>query len=152
VPLEGAAPAIGVFDTDLNYITHAPLPNALDATWCAINPVDGYLYTSSFRTGVVRKHRMSWTGSSLALTEVASIALRDSAGKPLTLQHVQGGAFSARATSTSCPTCPARIWAGGAHSHAARGSRRQLPSGFSGRRPRAPQYSASRSRIARPLR
>ena len=39
---------------------------------------------------------MSWTGSSLALTEVASIALRDSAGKPLTLQRVQGGAFSAR--------------------------------------------------------
>jgi hypothetical protein len=36
VPLEGAAPAIGVFDSDLNYITHALLPNALDAPWCAI--------------------------------------------------------------------------------------------------------------------
>jgi len=96
VPLEGAAPAIGVFDSDLNYITHALLPNALDAPWCAINSVDGHLYTSSFRTGVVRKHRMSWTGNSLALTEVASIALRDSAGKPLPLQRVQGGVFSAR--------------------------------------------------------
>ena len=96
VPLEGAAPAIGVFDSDLNYITHALLPNALDSPWCAINPVDGHLYTSSFRTGVVRKHRMSWAGNSLTLTEVASIALRDSAGKPLSLQRVQGGVFSAR--------------------------------------------------------
>ena len=94
VPLEGAAPAIGVFDSDLNYITHALLPNALDAPWCAINPADGHLYTSSFRTGVVRKYRMSWTGNSLALTEVASITLRDSAGEPLTLQRVQGGVFS----------------------------------------------------------
>ena len=42
--------------------------------------------------------------------------------------------------------------ADGLQGHAARGSRRQLPSGFSGRRPRAPQYSASRSRISRPLR
>jgi len=39
---------------------------------------------------------MSWTGNGLALTEVASIALRDGAGKPLTLQRVQGGVFSAR--------------------------------------------------------
>jgi hypothetical protein len=51
VEVEGAAPAIGVFDSDLNYITHALLPNALDAPWWAINPVDGHLYTSTFRTG-----------------------------------------------------------------------------------------------------
>ena len=67
-----------------------------DAPWCAINPADGHLYTSSFRTGVVRKYRMSWIGSSLALTEVASITLRDSAGEPLILGRVQGGAFSDR--------------------------------------------------------
>lgn len=95
VPLEGSAPAIGVFDTDLNYITHALLPIATDAPWCAINPVDGHLYTSSFRASVVRKHRMTWTGGRLTLTQVASIALRDRTGKPLTLGRVQGGVFSA---------------------------------------------------------
>jgi hypothetical protein len=96
VPLEGSAPAIGVFDADLNYLTHALLPNATDAPWCAINPVDGHLYTSSFHTSVVRKFRMTWSGNTLALTHVASIALRDSAGQPLTLDRVQGGVFSAR--------------------------------------------------------
>jgi hypothetical protein len=96
VPLEGSASAIGVFDTDLHYVTQALLPNATDAPWCAINPVDGHLYTSSFRTSVVRKYRMTWSGNTLALTQVASIALRDSAGKPLTLNRVQGGVFSAR--------------------------------------------------------
>ena len=96
VPLEGSAPAIGVFDADLNYITHALLPNAIDAPWCAIDPVDGHLYTSSFRTSVVRKLRMTWSGSRLALTDVASITLRDSRGNPLALDRVQGGVFSAR--------------------------------------------------------
>ena len=96
VPLEGSAPAIGVFDADLNYVTHALLPNATDAPWCAINPVNGHLYTSSFRTSVVREHRMTWSGNNLTLTYVASIAVRDSAGNPLSLDRVQGGVFSAR--------------------------------------------------------
>jgi hypothetical protein len=52
VPLEGAAPAIGVFDSDLNYITHALLPNALDAPWCAIKPVDGGATTTSFSSTI----------------------------------------------------------------------------------------------------
>ncbi len=96
VPLEGSASAIGVFDADLNYVTHALLPNATDAPWCAINPIDGHLYTSSFHNSVVRKHRMTWSGNTLTLTHVASIALRDRAGRPLTLDRVQGGVFSAR--------------------------------------------------------
>ena len=96
VPLEGSASAIGVFDADLNYVTHALLPNATDAPWCAINPIDGHLYTSSFHNSVVRKHRMTWSGNTLTLTHVASIVLRDRAGKPLTLDRVQGGVFSAR--------------------------------------------------------
>ena len=96
MPLEGAARRSASSTPDLNYVTHALLPNATDAPWCAINPVDGHLYTSSFRTSVVRKHRMTWSGNTLALTYVASVALRDSAGKPLTLQRVQGGVFSAR--------------------------------------------------------
>jgi len=96
VPLEGSAPAIGVFDADLHYVTHALLPNAEDAPWCAINPVDGHLYTSSFHNSVVRKHRMTWSGNTLTLTQVASITLRDSAGEPLNLDRVQGGVFSAR--------------------------------------------------------
>lgn len=95
VPLEGSAPAIGVFDTDLNYVTHALLPNAADAPWCAINPVDGHLYTSSFHESVVRKYRMLWIGNTLTLVQVASITLRDSAGRPLTtLDRIQGGVFS----------------------------------------------------------
>ena len=96
MPLEGSAPAIGVFDTDLNCITHALLPNATDAPWCALNPVNGHLYTSSFLTSVVREHRMTSSGNNLTLTHVASIALRDSAGRPLSLDRVQGGVFSAR--------------------------------------------------------
>ena len=96
VPLEGSAPAIGVFDADLKYISHALLPSATDAPWCAINPVNGHLYTSSFLASVVREHRMTWSGNNLTLTYVASIALRDNAGKPLSLDRVQGGAFSAR--------------------------------------------------------
>jgi hypothetical protein len=96
VPLEGSAPAIGVFDADLNYVTHAPLPEASDAPWCAVNPVNGHLYTSSFRTSLVREHRMTWSGAKLTLTPVASIVLRDGAGKPLSLMRVQGGVFSPR--------------------------------------------------------
>jgi hypothetical protein len=95
VPLEGSAPAIGVFDADLDYIALALLPNATDAPWCAINPVDGHLYASSFRASAVRKYRMTWNGDSLSLVQVASVALRDRAGRPLTLARVQGGVFSA---------------------------------------------------------
>jgi hypothetical protein len=95
VPVEGLAPAIAVFDTDLNYLSHALLPEAADAPWCAISPLDGHLYASSFRTSEVGKYRMAWIGSRLVLTRVGSVPLRDDAGRPLRLRRVQGGAFSA---------------------------------------------------------
>ena len=95
VPVEGSAPAIAVFDTDLAYVTHALVPDAVDAPWCAISPLDGHLYTSSFRTGDIGKYRMTWIGSRLVLTRVGSVPLRDEAGRPLRVQRVQGGAFSA---------------------------------------------------------
>lgn len=95
VPMEGSTPAIAVFDSNLNYITHAYIPGAGDAPWCAINPVDGLLYLSSF-DGVsqVRKFRMDWSANTLTLTQVGAVDLKDSAGNPISLRRIQGGAFS----------------------------------------------------------
>jgi hypothetical protein len=95
VPMEGSTPAIAVFDSNLNYITHAFIPGAVDAPWCAINPVDGLLYVSSFsNVSQVRKFQMQWYGSALYLTQVGAVDLKDAYGNPLTLDRIQGGAFS----------------------------------------------------------
>lgn len=95
VPMEGSTPAIAVFDSDLNYLTHTFIPGAVDAPWCAINPVDGLLYVSSFsNVSQVRKFQMQWVNGYMSLTEAGVVDLKDAYGNPIMLDRIQGGAFS----------------------------------------------------------
>jgi hypothetical protein len=95
VPMEGSTPAIAVFDSNLNYLTHTFIPGAVDAPWCAINPVDGLLYVSSFsNVSQVRKFRMQWINGFLYLSQEGAVDLKDAHGNPITLDRIQGGAFS----------------------------------------------------------
>jgi hypothetical protein len=108
VPLEDAddgetTPAVAVFDArDLSLITHGRLPaqqHDKHAPWCAINPRNGLLYSSSSWInedhGHVQIYRRSPVVSG-ALQFVGTLTLRDEHGKNLSLDVVQGGVFSGR--------------------------------------------------------
>ncbi|MCP3100272.1 hypothetical protein LZ198_15485 [Myxococcus sp. K15C18031901] len=101
VPIEGSTPGVAVFDTNLTYIAHATLPGAADAAWCAVNPVDGKLYTSNFNDSVIRRYKIVWLGSTnptvplkVAFEWEASLPIRDINGTPVSLSRLQGGEFS----------------------------------------------------------
>lgn len=81
VPLEGGTlPSVGLFDRDLNYVCHWPLPGQIESPWCAVGP--GVLYSSDFNTEVVHAYGMPSTGTS---NLVRTIPLSER------LTRVQGG-------------------------------------------------------------
>lgn len=97
VPVEqGPVGAIAQFDTNLNFIGSANLYDTTKAPWVAIDPTTGLLYTSgACDVSEVDVYTMSFTGAALTgLSLVDHRTLWDQGSVPLSLQRVQGGAFS----------------------------------------------------------
>jgi hypothetical protein len=103
VPLEGeATPAVVVFDTrDLSYLGGWLLPPQGDdrkCPWCAINPFDGLLYSSSFwmndERGYLKIYRPRLNNDFKHFPLVRELHLRGAGGGPTTVNRVQGGVFS----------------------------------------------------------
>jgi hypothetical protein len=104
VAMEGTDPArTGTFDRDLGFVASAPVDHqGTSHPWCAVSPADGLLYSSTFDTDRLCVYRRSLdvdesgrvTG--LELEHVRDVPLRGEGGEPLSLQRVQGGAFSPR--------------------------------------------------------
>ena len=107
VPIEGSTPplvvAIQVSESSILCDTKnvAPLTNqaANQAPWCAINPLNGMLYSSSFRidqSGLSVYRLSKNVGLGIKLDFVGMFALFDSAGNQKIIDRVQGGCFSNR--------------------------------------------------------
>jgi hypothetical protein len=99
VAMEGTSPArVGVFDHGLRYRGSAPVEAQGDSCpWCAINPVDGLLYSSRFDADRLLVYRRRWKRSgrgALDLEHVGDVWLTSEDGVRLGLDRVQGGAFS----------------------------------------------------------
>ncbi len=99
VAMEGTTPArVGVFDGDLAYRGSAALPEQGDSCpWCAVNPADGLVYSSRFDTDHLSVYRPRWsrTGDeAFDLEHVRDVPLVSEDGARLSLDRVQGGAFS----------------------------------------------------------
>ncbi|NUN13951.1 MAG: hypothetical protein HUU55_10000 [Myxococcales bacterium] len=82
---------------ELTVIATGELPASHDhAAWCAINPLNGLLYTSEMFHAVshITVYRWSIANATLTLTKVADIALHDASNKSVVIKRVQGGVFS----------------------------------------------------------
>lgn len=102
----GAKPCIAVFhSSDLSFITYQVLNQFSGLGWCAINPENGFLYTSDKHLSHVTSSKYSpvvcysidydllENQQILSLTEVERIILKGKSGSPVTLKHMQGGTF-----------------------------------------------------------
>lgn len=110
VPLEGAVPpriliyrteAVGApvylsnaklthFDNDGNIVD-----NKYNASWCAINPLNGLLYTSLFDTDILYVYNVKISASEeLLLEPLGNFKLFDENGNPLVVSKIQGGVIS----------------------------------------------------------
>lgn len=88
-------PRVGVFAAgDLAFLGSAAL-NQDAAPWCAINPLDGVLFSSVFDPRGLHRYSIEVASGGVTVSEMAALALLDEDGKPLKLHHVQGGAFAA---------------------------------------------------------
>lgn len=106
VPLEDlsgdATPAVGTFDArDLSFLGAWLLPHQASdkkAPWCAVNPVNGLLYTSSFwmndQRGYLKMYRRRFDSTFNSFPFVGGLRLQSSCGGPITVNKVQGGVFS----------------------------------------------------------
>ena len=113
VPVEGGAkPIIAVFDTNLIYLGCFHLTKIQDSVpWCAINPLDGLLYSSNTNTNYLCKYTIPWDAlnqtspnlnqslkltveNAITLDYAGSLNLLDEQENPLELRVLQGAAFS----------------------------------------------------------
>lgn len=96
VAMEGTAPArIGVFDLDLEFLGSAAVTaQGGSCPWCAINPCDGLLYSSSFDADHLCVYEPIHAAGSFWYRHVHDVALWSEHGTRLRLERVQGGAFS----------------------------------------------------------
>jgi|GEM_PF-7133371 hypothetical protein len=110
VPIEkGGNKGVAVFDSELNYITHAQFPVQSNdgvprshASWVAINPVNGLLYASDNNLNdepVYRYHRYNDPSGHNFLSPAGWVNLRLENKKPIErgvrdLLGIQGGTFS----------------------------------------------------------
>lgn len=105
VPLEqgpaGSKLGIGVMDTDFQELGIVATPEAKEASWCAVHPLSGRLYTSDFDATRLRVYRIDWE-SGFSLHREADVRLRVDGFdfKPLMapFPRVQGGAFAPEGT------------------------------------------------------
>lgn len=98
VPLEGGdlGPVVSFSraNSTMSFINLTPLTAQDGGSWLAVNPKDGYLYSSDYNDGYVRKYRRDIVDGKLDLVYLHSIQLRTSAGNQINLKRIQGGAFS----------------------------------------------------------
>lgn len=87
--------AVSLRNADLKFLGIVTLCQGAHAPWVAVNPVDRQLYSSGF-SGVtaVKRYPRAVSAGRLSLGSPERIPLFDERGAPLTLQAVQGGAFS----------------------------------------------------------
>jgi hypothetical protein len=96
VAMEGGPLArVGLFDLDLGFRGSAPLAaQGASCPWCALDPRTGLLYSSPFDTDHLSVYRVVRGGGSLGFRHVRDVPLLTDDGSSLTLERVQGGAFS----------------------------------------------------------
>ncbi len=103
VPLEGASPMRVLFyDTTLQYIDYSffDAPGQDHAPWCAVNPLDGNLYTSNFDITsdkpalFVYRIVRETDGTPKDLASLGTFTLWDSSVTQSAISRVQGGVFS----------------------------------------------------------
>ncbi|MBN1636569.1 MAG: hypothetical protein JW920_08650 [Deltaproteobacteria bacterium] len=117
VPMEGRTPIIvAVFKaSNLEYLGYVELTEQKKAGWCAVNPIDGYLYSSNSlvkASDPIYKYRVNWDrvasgqlpqspgtanshdAASARLERVGKLKLFDEFGDSLELKTMQGGVFS----------------------------------------------------------
>lgn len=102
VPVDNGSTGIAVFES-------VDSPNALiylgwdDLTaesyhgWCAVNPVDGRVYSSGTVFTAIQRYRIEWQlldSRTVVITHEATIPVYDGIGGNLTFHHMQGGDFS----------------------------------------------------------
>lgn len=101
IPVEFGCHAISIFRADnLVFVDYFKICDwQANASWCAVDPTTGYLYSSNYENvSIIKEYDPHWTNvknsGSLELTRLADISLLDENGSGLTLQHVQGGVIS----------------------------------------------------------
>jgi hypothetical protein len=96
VAMEGGRVArIGLFDLDLRFQCSAPLAaQGSSCPWCAVDPRTGLVYSSPFDTDRVSVYRVVRGGARVGFQHLRDVPLLTDDGAPLTLERVQGGAFS----------------------------------------------------------
>lgn len=85
------------FDTNLNLRSSIEIERAFGTAWVAIDPTTGLLHRSTFYdASEVNVFAMTFDGSGVltGLSSQGSRSLRDKQGNEMTLQAIQGGAFS----------------------------------------------------------
>jgi hypothetical protein len=86
---------VGLFDLDLGFQCSAPLPaQGSSCPWCAVDPRTGLLYSSPFDTDHLSAYRVVRAGDRVGFQHLRDVPLLMDDGAPLTLERVQGGAFS----------------------------------------------------------
>lgn len=104
VPLEGQpVTRVLFYNTSLELVNWAAFdaPHQTHAPWCAVNPLDGYLYTSNFDINsdepTLFVYRIVRTNEDVpqSLESLGSFTLFNLAHNPIAISRVQGGVFSA---------------------------------------------------------
>ncbi len=103
VAMEGTAPAqIGWFDLDLSFVAAARLPGGVTSCpWCALNPIDGLLYTSPFDTDRLHVHQPVHRDGAFELRPVREVTLSTEDGTPCS----SSGSRAARSPRPASCTC-----------------------------------------------
>ncbi|MBV1860050.1 MAG: hypothetical protein KUG77_16675 [Nannocystaceae bacterium] len=93
----GEAGLLIQFDTDLNLRSSVEIDREDGTAWVAIDPTTGLLYRSTFYdASEISVFAMAFDGSGVltGLAAQGARSLRDKQGNEMTLQAIQGGAFS----------------------------------------------------------
>jgi hypothetical protein len=88
---------VGLFDLDLRFRGSAPLAaQGASCPWCAVDPRSGLLYSSPFDTDHLSVYRPVRGGDHVGFHHVRDVPLLAGEGACLSLERVQGGAFSSQ--------------------------------------------------------
>jgi hypothetical protein len=98
VAMEGGPLArVGLFDLDLQFQGSAPLEaQGASGPWCAVDTRTGLLYSSPFDTDHISVYRVVGGVDRLGFQHVRDVPLLTEDGARLSLERVQGGAFSSQ--------------------------------------------------------
>ena len=98
VAMEGGPVArVGRFDLDLRFQGSAPLAaQGPSCPWCAVDPRTGLLYSSPFDADHLNVYQEMTGEDRVAFRHLRDVPLLTDDGASLTLERVQGGAFSSQ--------------------------------------------------------